>query len=82
MGTGFSDAELDRLHRRLTPLARATSPFDPLPPVLHRRRAHWAEPVLVAQVRYGEWTPEGLLRHPVYLGQRTDKDASEVTREL
>ncbi len=82
VGTGFNDAELDRLHALLTPLTRATSPFDPLPPVLHRRRARWAEPVLVAQVRYGEWTPEGLLRHPVYLGQRTDTDASEVTRDL
>jgi bifunctional non-homologous end joining protein LigD len=38
-------------------------------------------PEVVAQVAYGEWTPEGLLRHPVYLGERVDKDAAEVTRE-
>jgi bifunctional non-homologous end joining protein LigD len=81
VGTGFSDAELDRLAARLAPLARGGCPFDPLPPTLHRRRARWVAPELVVQVAYGEWTPEGLLRHPVYLGERVDKAASEVTRE-
>lgn len=81
VGTGFTDAELDRLSARFGPLARETCPFDPPPPTLHRRRASWVEPQVVVQVAYGEWTPDGLLRHPVYLGERVDKDASEVTRE-
>ncbi|MPY96047.1 MAG: hypothetical protein GEV08_24205 [Acidimicrobiia bacterium] len=81
VGTGFSDHELDRLSHKLAPLGRADCPFDPPPPTLHRRRAHWVEPELVAQVAYGEWTPDSLLRHPVYLGERTDKAAAEVTRE-
>ena len=81
VGTGFTEAELARLHALLAPLGRDTSPFDPLPPALHRRRAHWSEPRLVVQVGYGEWTTDGLLRHPVYLGQRTDKDPGGVVRE-
>jgi bifunctional non-homologous end joining protein LigD len=82
VGTGFSGAELDRLSALFAPLARETSPFTPLPPALHRRGAHWLEPEVVAEVAYGEWTGDGLLRHPAYIGQRTDKAAREVTRDL
>jgi bifunctional non-homologous end joining protein LigD len=81
VGTGFSERELDRLMRLLLPLGRDTSPFDPLPPRDHRRDATWVEPELVVQVAYGEWTPDGLLRHPAYLGQRDDKDPRDVTRD-
>jgi bifunctional non-homologous end joining protein LigD len=81
VGTGFTEAELQRLGSLLAPLARETSPFTPLPPALHRRGARWVEPELVAEVAYGEWTGDGLLRHPAYLGQRTDKSAREVTRD-
>jgi bifunctional non-homologous end joining protein LigD len=45
------------------------------------RTARWVEPVLVAEVAFGEWTPDGRLRHPSYLGLRPDKPAEEVTRE-
>lgn len=41
----------------------------------------WVKPSLVAQIRFVEWTPEGRLRHPAFLGLRTDKDASDVYRE-
>jgi bifunctional non-homologous end joining protein LigD len=44
-------------------------------------RAHWVRPDLVAELRFTEWTSDGLLRQPVYLGLRTDKDAREVRRE-
>jgi bifunctional non-homologous end joining protein LigD len=81
VGTGFSDAELVRLDAKLAPLAQDSCPFDPPPPTLHRRRAHWVSPELVVEVAYGEWTPDQLLRHPVYRGERLDKAASEVTRE-
>jgi ATP-dependent DNA ligase len=41
---------------------------------------HWVRPEMVIEVSYVEWTPDGLLRHVVYLGEREDKLASEVRR--
>jgi bifunctional non-homologous end joining protein LigD len=80
VGSGFTAAELDRVARRLAPLAIGTSPFDPPPPDLHRRGAHWVRPEVVVEVAYGERTSEGRLRHPVYLGERPDVAASDVAR--
>ena len=45
-----------------------------------RSRVHWVRPEMVAEVSYVEWTPDGLLRHVVYLGERQDKLANEVFR--
>lgn len=81
VGTGFDEAELERLDPLLRGLARATSPFDPPPPRPIARRAHYVEPELVVEVQFGEWTGDGRLRHPSYLGQRFDKDPEEVVRE-
>jgi len=84
VGTGFDDAEIRKLLGLLKPLHRDTSPF-PAPPKMPRVRkgdVQWVEPRLVAQVRFGEWTHEGHLRHPAYLGLREDKSAGEVTRDL
>ncbi|MBA2354448.1 MAG: DNA ligase D [Acidobacteria bacterium] len=69
VGTGFSDATLDDLRQRLTPLVTATSPFVD-PPRL--RGAQWVEPRLMCEVQFTEWTPDGHLRHPVFLGLRHD----------
>jgi bifunctional non-homologous end joining protein LigD len=80
VGTGFTGAELDRLARLLAPLSRAACPFEPPPPAPHRKDPHRVEPRLVIEVAYGEWTVDGLLRHPSYLGQRDDKDPEDVTR--
>jgi bifunctional non-homologous end joining protein LigD len=80
VGTGFSDHELGRLAGLLEPLATDRCPFEPEPPALHRRGARWVSPELVVEVAYGEWTDEHLLRHPAYLGQRTDKEPGDVTR--
>jgi bifunctional non-homologous end joining protein LigD len=79
VGTGFSDAELDKLAKRLAPLQRERSPFDAgeRPP----RDAIFTEPKLVAEVEFSEWTTAGSLRHPSYKGLREDKDAREVVRE-
>ena len=44
-------------------------------------RVHWVRPEMVVEVSYVEWTPDRLLRHVVYLGEREDKPAAEVTRE-
>ncbi len=80
VGTGFTDAELDRLTARLQPIARATSPFVDSTAV--PRTAHFCEPVLVAEVRFSEWTSGGRIRQSAYLGLRDDKDPGTVVREL
>jgi bifunctional non-homologous end joining protein LigD len=82
VGTGFNDAEIAKLLRLLRPLHRDASPFHPVPkmPRVRKNDVQWVEPKLVAQVRYGEWTHDGHLRHPAYLGLRDDKAADDVTR--
>jgi bifunctional non-homologous end joining protein LigD len=84
VGTGFSEQEIARLLALLRPLHRETSPFAVVPkmPRIRKGDMQWVEPKLIAQVRYGEWTHDGHLRHPAYLGLRDDKDASEVTRPV
>jgi len=81
VGTGFNDAEIDKLLKLLRPLHRATTPFatPPKMPRVRKGDVQWVDPKLVAQVRFGEWTHDGHLRHPSYLGIRDDKDAAEVT---
>lgn len=82
VGTGFTDAELRRLEGLFAPLATAACPFDPPPPRAElRRRPRWVQPELVAELAFGEWTSDGRLRHPSYLGLRDDKAAADVTRD-
>ena len=83
VGTGFSDAEIDRLLEVFKPLVRKESPLAEVPKMPRVRRGDvvWVEPTLVAQVEFAEWTREGRLRAPVYLGLREDKPASEVRKE-
>jgi bifunctional non-homologous end joining protein LigD len=79
VGTGFDRTVLETLGRRLRELERDDPPFadvDPIP-----RGTHWVEPDLVAQIGFSEWTRDGRLRHPRYLGLRDDKPAREVVRE-
>ena len=79
VGTGFSQATLRDLAERLEPLVRDTSPFAPEKGI--PRAATWVEPELVAQIAFMEWTSDGRLRHPSFLGLRFDKPAHEVVRE-
>jgi bifunctional non-homologous end joining protein LigD len=83
VGTGFSEPELDRLATLLRPLRRPDSPFAVTPrmPRVRRDEVVWVEPSLVAQIEFAEWTREGRLRAPVYLGLREDKPADQVRRE-
>jgi bifunctional non-homologous end joining protein LigD len=81
VGTGFTRPTLDLLARRLAPLRRATSPFVTEVPPEHARFAVWAEPVLVVEVAFTEWTAAGRLRAPSYKGLRDDKEPREVVRE-
>ncbi|HSK09876.1 MAG TPA: non-homologous end-joining DNA ligase, partial [Vicinamibacterales bacterium] len=78
-GTGFSGAELERVWRLLEPLETPRPPFTTRPH--SNERPHWVEPQLVAQVRFTEWTSDGKLRHPVYLGMRDDVEPRSVRRE-
>jgi bifunctional non-homologous end joining protein LigD len=78
-GTGFTDAELGRLSKLMRKLARPTSPF--IKPPKTNERPHWVEPRLVAELKFTEWTADGKLRHPVYLGLRDDVDPRKVHRE-
>jgi bifunctional non-homologous end joining protein LigD len=80
VGTGFNAAILADLAGRLAPLERDTSPFaDPVKP--RPAGVHWAEPRLVAQVGFQEWTEAGRLRQPRFLGLRDDKAPEAVVRE-
>jgi bifunctional non-homologous end joining protein LigD len=82
VGTGFSDAQLVDLRSRLDRLARTERPVDALPKGAVVKGVHWAEPALVAEIRYGSWTGDGVLRHATFLGLREDKNAREVVREM
>jgi bifunctional non-homologous end joining protein LigD len=84
VGTGFDDAEIDRILKKLRPLEREASPFPKAPkmPRVRKDDVVWVEPKLVAQISFAEWTHDGRLRAPVYQGLREDKDAAEVRREL
>ena len=79
VGTGFDDALLDSIGRRLEPLKRADSPFAVRSPA--GKGNHWVEPRLVCEVRFTEWTRDGGVRHPTFLGLREDKRPEECRRE-
>jgi DNA ligase D-like protein (predicted ligase) len=78
VGTGFTRAVLRDLAERLAPLVQDDSPFAER---VRERDATWVRPRLVAQVGFTEWTRDGRLRHPRFLGLRDDKPAEEVVRE-
>jgi bifunctional non-homologous end joining protein LigD len=80
VGTGFTEGELDRLADKLRPLERDDSPFAPGGPKIPRG-AVFADPELVAEVEFREWTDGGQLRAPSYKGLRDDKSAELVVRE-
>ena len=79
VGTGFDATALNLLAKTLLPLETKQSPFDRVDMPL--RHVHWTTPKLVCEVVFSEWTEEGKLRHPRYIGLRDDKPALEVKRE-
>ncbi len=81
VGTGFTEAMLADLMQLLAPLERGSSPFSTPVPARYARGAHWAEPRLVGEVAFTEWTADGSMRHPSWRGLRADKDPSDVHRE-
>ena len=72
VGSGFTDAELDRLAERLAPLATETPPFAHVPAPHRPETRRWVKPELVARVTFTQWTRDGILRNPVYDGLRDD----------
>jgi bifunctional non-homologous end joining protein LigD len=92
VGTGFNEALLKSLTKEFESIATKLCPFKNLPEkrsgrygagitAAEMRRCHWLKPKLVCQVKFSEWTQDGKLRQPVFLGLRDDKTAKEVVRE-
>jgi DNA ligase D-like protein (predicted ligase) len=79
VGTGFDTATLRSLYQKLSRTAQDAPPITR--GTVHEAGAHWVRPTLVAQVAFSEWTRDGKLRHPRYLGLRPDKSPDEVVRE-
>ncbi len=79
VGTGYNERLLRELSSRLRAREARGSPFRAAADLL--RGAHWVKPELVCEVRFTEWTGDGRLRHPRFLGLRDDKPAREVVRE-
>lgn len=78
-GTGFSNATLEDMYRRLRPLERQSCPFAEVPKT--NEPAHWVRPEVVVEIRFNEWTKSGKLRQPVFVGVREDRDPRTVVRE-
>jgi bifunctional non-homologous end joining protein LigD len=92
VGTGFSDKLLANLYAKFQNLNESTCPFVNLPEKSKGRwglgitpavmkRCVWLKPVLVAQIKFTEWTNDDQLRQPVFLGLRTDKEPEDIVRE-
>jgi bifunctional non-homologous end joining protein LigD len=79
-GTGFNAEMLRSLHAKLVPLITPVKPIAEKVP--DAANTTWVKPKLIAEVKFTEWTSAGELRHPVFLGLRTDKKATDVTREV
>jgi len=79
VGTGFDDATLRRLGRRLRELETMTAPI--VATGFPRGDVHWVKQALVAEVGFTEWTPDGKLRHPRFVGLRDDKSPKEIVKE-
>jgi bifunctional non-homologous end joining protein LigD len=78
-GGGFSRATLDDMYRRLVALERKTCPFVKEPRT--NETPHWVRPRVVVEVKFNEWTADGKLRQPIFVGVRDDKDPRAVRRE-
>ncbi len=82
VGTGFNQTTLTELHRKLTQLEQAKSPYSNLTGTSgDARDVSWVKPVLVAEISFSNWTDEGLLRHPSFQGLREDKPADKVVHD-
>jgi bifunctional non-homologous end joining protein LigD len=92
VGTGFTANSLSMLHKKFCAEERDDCPFEDLPSKQNgkwvqaitpsmMRKLHWVNPVFVCEIKFAEWTRDGKLRAPVFLGLRDDKKPKEVVRE-
>jgi bifunctional non-homologous end joining protein LigD len=82
VGGGFSAGEREQWRARVQQLEQKRSPFDRLPDKRSGEIWHWMKPRLVIQVAFADWTQDGILRQPRYLGMRQDRDPKTVVREV
>lgn len=78
-GTGFNHKSLEEMYARLQPLITGKSPFEKVPKT--NAPVTWVKPVLVCEIKYTEITKDGIYRHPVFVGLREDKTASELNKK-
>ena len=92
VGTGFTTKSLAALHKKFRVEERAECPFVDLPSKQNgqwvlgitpsmMKKMHWVNPKFVAEIKFAEWTRDGKLRAPVFIGLREDKEPGEVVRE-
>lgn len=81
VGTGFNQATLQSLHARLKPLEVDKCPLAKAPPAADVRDTHWLKPELMCEVAFAEMTRQGVIRHSVFHGLRSDKPAKAITHE-
>jgi bifunctional non-homologous end joining protein LigD len=92
VGTGFNSKSLSMLYKKFLEQKTENCPFADLPSKQNgkwvqgitpsmMRKIQWVNPVFVCQIKFAEWTRDGKLRQPVFLGLRDDKNAQEVTQE-
>lgn len=79
VGTGFNEATLKDLKKKLSYIYQHESPFDLKSP--SGKTIHWVEPEMIVEINFSNWTNEKILRNPVFLGVRTDKNHKEITIE-
>ena len=79
-GGGFTEKEIKDIHAKLLKIVTKTSPLNEKVPV--NSPITWVKPKYVCEIKFTEWTPDGHMRHPIYVGMRIDKKPSEVVREV
>src|SRR5262249_45104242 len=79
VGAGFSHTALAEIHRKPWPLRPSSSPFEER--VKDEAKTTWVKPKLVAEVKFTEWTAAGEMRHPAFVGLRSDKKPEEAIPE-
>lgn len=78
-GSGFTEQSLAAVYKKLKPLIISTSPFVQKPKT--NMPCTWVKPVLVCEVKFSEWTKDDILRQPIFMGLREDKNAKDVHKE-
>lgn len=79
VGTEFDAARLKDIYTRLRPLRITNKPFHEK--VKYEAQTTWVRPRLVGEVKFTEWTRKGEMRHPAFVGMRSDKRSKDVVRE-